>query len=158
MKLLVLSDVHGEPAKFNRFLDCTTAYSHVLFLGDGYRDAECLQYAFPTQFAAVKGNCDYDCDWNEEYTFNAGKYRIFMTHGHRYGVKYCLDSLAAAAAAVGAQIALYGHTHVADIRYVNGVLCVNPGHVCYPDSTASYAEIIIDGDLVTPKIVKFKNF
>ena len=157
MKLLVLSDSHGEGRKLDPFIEAEGAYSHVLFLGDGWRDAEALQYAFPAQFAAVRGNCDYDCDWNEDYTFWAGGVRIFMTHGHRYGVKYGLGSLAAAAAARGAKIALYGHTHKADISYVDGVLCINPGHVCYPNTTASYAEIVIEGSQVLPKIVKIEK-
>ena len=157
MKLLVLSDSHGEGRKIMRFLDTPDAYTHVLYLGDGWRDAEVLQYAFPIQFAAVKGNCDYDCDWNEEYTFWAGNTRIFMTHGHRYNVKYGLGSLAAAAKANGASIALYGHTHRADVSYVDGVLCINPGHVCYPCTTATYAEIVIEGEQVLPKIVKFEK-
>lgn len=156
MKILVVSDIHGEGHKLNKLLNKQGEYSHVLFLGDGWRDAESLQFAYPAQFAGVRGNCDLDCDWNERYTFNAGSVRIFMTHGHRYGVKYGLDTLAAAAMAEGASVALYGHTHHADARYVGGVLCVNPGHVCYPYSTATYAELIIDGDDVRAKIVKLE--
>ena len=41
-----------------------------------------------------------------------GATRFFLTHGHRYGVKYSTEALAAAAGAAGADVALYGHTHV----------------------------------------------
>ena len=155
MKLLVVSDTHGEARRLN-FLFDVPSFTHVLFLGDGWRDAESLRYAFPTQFAAVRGNCDSDCDWNEDYTFTAGTVRVFMTHGHRYGVKYGLETLAAAAKATGASIALYGHTHRADVRYVDGVLCINPGHVCYPHNTATYCVIDIEGDNISPKIIKIE--
>ena len=155
MKLLVVSDIHSDGHRLNPLLEKGDEYQHVRFLGDGWRQAECLQYAYPTRFAGVRGNCDDDCDWHEDYVVQAGSVRILMTHGHRYGVRTHLDSLAAAAIAQGATVALYGHTHQANVEYVMGVLCVNPGHVCYPHSTATYCELEIDGDNVTPKIVKF---
>lgn len=156
MKLLVLSDTHGAVNKLATFYNMSGVFSHVLFLGDGWRDVEDLKYVFPTQFAAVRGNCDPDCPWSEEYTFWAGSIRVFMTHGHRYGVKYGLETLAAAAKANGASVALYGHTHKADVRYVEGVLCINPGHVSYPYNTATYAVIDIEGDQILPKIIKIE--
>lgn len=156
MKMLVISDSHGAVSRFNFLYNLTTTFTHVLYLGDGWRDAEDLKYAFPTQFAAVRGNCDPDCPWGEDYTFQAGNHRVFMTHGHRYGVKYGLDTLAAAARAQGADIALYGHTHRADIRYVEGVLCINPGHFGYPYNTATYCVIDIEEDQILPKIIKIE--
>jgi hypothetical protein len=156
MKILAVSDIHGEGNRLNFLLTREQTYQYVLFLGDGWHDAESLSFAFPAQFAAVRGNCDHDCDWNESYTFCIGSHTIFMTHGHRYGVKYGLETLAAAAKAAGADIALYGHTHRADCRYVDGVYCINPGHVCYPHNTATYCEIDVEGDAVTPKIIKIE--
>lgn len=156
MKIAVVSDIHGEGRRLDFLLFNGDQYDHILFLGDGWHDVEAFQYAFPRQFAAVKGNCDRDCEWNEDYVLMAGNTRIFMTHGHRYGVKYHLDSLAQAARREGATVALYGHTHHADIQYVQGVLCINPGHVCYPPSTATYCEIDIEGDTISPKIVKIE--
>ena len=52
----------------------------------------------------------------------------FITHGHLYGVKYGrLDSLVYAAMEQGAKIAMFGHTHEADIEEMGGVKIINPG-------------------------------
>ena len=56
-----------------------------------------------------------------------GGVSIFVTHGHRYGVKSGLDTLASAAAAKGAQVACFGHTHKPFCEYRDGVLLINPG-------------------------------
>ena len=56
---------------------------------------------------------------------------VFIAHGHEFGAYYGTDTIAAAAASAGADIALYGHTHVADeIR--SHVHLVNPGSIAYP--------------------------
>ena len=53
--------------------------------------------------------------------------RVFLTHGHLFGVKSGLDTLAAAAKDMGAQLALFGHTHQALLEERNGVTLLNPG-------------------------------
>lgn len=37
--------------------------------------------------------------------------KFFLTHGHRYSVKYALDALLNAAYFAGADMVLFGHTH-----------------------------------------------
>ena len=44
--------------------------------------------------------------------------KFFLTHGHRYSVKYTLDALLNAAYFAGADMVLFGHTHRA-MRVVN---------------------------------------
>ena len=55
-----------------------------------------------------------------------------------YGVKYDLDTLAEAAAARGAEVALFGHTHIPLEEQRGTVLLFNPGSCgrCYtgPDT------------------------
>ena len=50
-----------------------------------------------------------------------------------YGVKYDLDTISDAAAARGAQVALFGHTHIPVAERRNGVFLFNPGSCgrCY---------------------------
>lgn len=59
--------------------------------------------------------------------FYAGPVKVFATHGHRYYVKSTMDSLLNAAHFSGAQLVLYGHTHIARIEYPAGMTVVNPG-------------------------------
>ena len=51
-----------------------------------------------------------------------------MTHGHREMVKSGVGHLVAEARRYGAQVALYGHTHIPDChREEDGLWVLNPG-------------------------------
>ena len=50
----------------------------------------------------------------------------------RYGVKTLLGVLAHEAKEKGCDVALYGHTHRADICEMDGVTLINPGSLRYP--------------------------
>ena len=125
MKLLIFSDSHGSAAP----LYAVTRRERpdlVLHLGDGSRDVLGLEY--PPALLQVRGNCDgWGCDYEDDMLVNIGGVNIFVTHGHRYGVKSGLDTLASAAAAKGAQVACFGHTHKPFCEYRDGVLLINPG-------------------------------
>ena len=53
--------------------------------------------------------------------------RIFGTHGHRYGVKQGLLRFSLAAQEQQAQVALFGHTHIPYCRQEGGLWLLNPG-------------------------------
>ena len=53
--------------------------------------------------------------------------RIFVTHGHLYGVKRDLTALAGAAKDAGARLALFGHTHIQHLEERGGITLLNPG-------------------------------
>ena len=112
MEFLVISDTHGRADRLAAVFART--HADVLFcLGDGLRDPASTAGGPPT-VRAVRGNCDFfgSGDTPETRVEDFGTTRFFLTHGHRYGVKYSPWALAAAAAAAGADVALYGHTHV----------------------------------------------
>ena len=59
------------------------------------------------------------------------------------------------AAENGCKIALYGHTHVADREYDNGLYVVNPGSCsCSREGPESYAVIDILDSGILPQIIK----
>ena len=110
MEILVVSDTHGRVSRLTEALERTKADT-LLFLGDGLRDLS----AVPDGVAvyAVRGNCDFmGFDTPDSMLELFGTCRVFMTHGHRYGVKYDLSAAICAAAARSADVLLYGHTHV----------------------------------------------
>ena len=49
-----------------------------------------------------------------------GKNKLFVTHGHAYGVKSGLGRLAERAKTLGADVVLYGHTHIPEQREIEG--------------------------------------
>lgn len=151
MTALVLSDIHGRRDLVEEALARHRGSEAVLFLGDGIRD---LPYeacvAGGRLFAGVRGNCDGFSLLDASYTFseelllNLGEYTVMMLHGHTRSVKSGIERAARWAAERGADLLLYGHTHVPEERYfpVGTELCgyvltkplwvMNPGSIGEP--------------------------
>ena len=124
MKILIFSDVHGREDRVRSLLALHKSADAVLFLGDGFRDLpDSIAYG-KWQFAAVRGNCDLlwgnsaNLSLPNEQILRFGAYTVMMTHGHAYGVKGGIEQAALSAAEKGADLLLYGHTHVSEERYL----------------------------------------
>ena len=127
-KLVILSDSHNTPESLRRVLKAEKSVTAVFYLGDGLRDLDRVAPEFAsTRIYSVAGNCDFDAMEPQDGLVAFEKLLIYYTHGHMYGVKYDLDTLAEAAKARGAEIALYGHTHIAHAETIDGVFLFNPG-------------------------------
>ena len=128
MKLLIVSDTHGDVRALRRAVDREQDAAAVIFLGDGLRDAETLQDERPAlRLYTVRGNCDLAVSAPPFALAPFGGVLFFYTHGHLYSVKSGLTELAGAAAQRDAQAALFGHTHRPALEERNGVLLFNPG-------------------------------
>lgn len=103
----------------------------IIHAGDVHDDVEDLLIAYPkTQVAYVKGNNDFFLsDVPEDRYFTLGGVKIFLTHGHNYGVKYSLAALFKKGCELGADICIFGHTHVAACEKMGSVTLFNPGSV-----------------------------
>ncbi len=130
MRILVLSDSHGCESGLIRAIEEQPGARHVLFLGDGLRDLHYVATRYPERvFTSVRGNNDFSAEEPNERLIELGGKRIFMTHGHTYGVKGTDYHLLSAAAGNRADIAVYGHTHTPVTRYEDGIYLMNPGSV-----------------------------
>jgi putative phosphoesterase len=124
MKFLVISDVHGRSDLVDRVARIHSDRDGILFLGDGVRDIDVDRLRSGGRlFAGVRGNCDsllvrtQSYDFPEELLLRLGEYNVLMLHGHTHGVKSDLGRAAAYASSRGADILLYGHTHIPVERY-----------------------------------------
>lgn len=145
MKLAVFSDSHGSPQKM---LDAIERLKPdiVVHLGDGEGDVALVKKHFPTlPLYAVKGNCDYRTMKPETKLFDVCGVKIFITHGHLYGVKSTRARLIDEAVRRGAGIAMYGHTHKAQLMQADGFTLLNPGS-CGLCAAPSCAEVLIGSD------------
>lgn len=138
-KLVILSDSHNSADAIKRILKTESDADAAIFLGDGLRDLELALTHHPRlRVYAVAGNCDYGALEPLDGLAAFEQVVLFYTHGHMYGVKYDLDTLAEAAAARGAEIALFGHTHRPLAEQHGRVFLFNPGSCgrCYtgPDT------------------------
>ena len=156
MKALVLSDSHGFSARLNGVLKNEADCPVVFFLGDGLRDLERVRTAFPEKtFLCCNGNNDWNAaEHYDDFTYKYLEgHTVIATHGHRCFVRQGLQELAEKARAVRADVALYGHTHIARQEFVGGVLCVNPGALC--DGRYAVLEFSAKGVEVTFKRADF---
>jgi len=130
VKVLVFSDSHSALSFMRRAVDAIKPDA-IIHLGDHYDDGETI--AFENQHIRcfqVAGNCDaYRAPGKPEMLCLPVCGALFyMVHGHRQGVKQTQSRLMAEARAMGAQAALYGHTHEAHChREDDGLWVINPG-------------------------------
>lgn len=144
MKILVLSDSHGSMAFMRRCIFVLKP-DHVIHLGDHIEDAKTLETENPhIRFHAVPGNCDTFRFYGREpeiLCYPIAGVKMFMTHGHRHGVKSDPSAVIAQAKAQGAAVVLYGHTHCAVCRQEpEGLWIVNPGS-CRDTATAALIQV-----------------
>ncbi len=162
-RVIAVSDSHGSWQELrDAFLQARISgkIDVAVFLGDGSSDFARVRpelEAEGTLCYAVSGNNDWSSPDPREAVFSVGKVRFYACHGHARGVKYGLDRLWYAAMENEAQVALYGHTHVADSTIERGVHLINPGAVCQrsPRDTA-YADIRVeDNGAVLPRLIRW---
>lgn len=128
MKLLVVSDTHGEK---DPLLQVMERHRH-----DQYQVYHCGDYCFPAHsfpnINFVKGNCDRDENVQEENIIEVGGIRILQVHGHRYKVKETSLKLQYRAMELGANFVLFGHTHIPTCVMNKNILYLNPGSLLIP--------------------------
>ena len=136
MKIGIVSDSHGSTRAIDRMLSHPAAEGVTLWLhaGDITPDAEYL--AMVTEGKAkvryVAGNSDWPAPGARyDDVVEAAGHRIFLRHGNMYGVRFTTKMLCDAAGESGCDIAVYGHTHVAEIS-TGHITVLNPGSVARP--------------------------
>lgn len=130
MKILVMSDSHSA-ISFMRMAVKAVKPDAIVHLGDHYDDGEVIALENPgIRVHQVPGNCDhFRCDPTipQFLCYDVCGVRLFMTHGHLYGVKSSPYRLIAQAREYGAAAALFGHTHEAVCFQDSGMWVLNPG-------------------------------
>lgn len=153
VRLLVISDSHGDSRALMRALDEQPEARYILHLGDGASEMRALAPTCTAHVYQVRGNCDLSAPFPVEQNLRIAGIPLFMTHGHRYGVKGGLGTLADEARRRGAQIVLFGHTHVSLTRYEDGLYLINPGSLGY---SGTYATVDIVGGDIAPNIIRIR--
>lgn len=151
MRVLVVSDSHGNKEAIRRCLAAQPTARIVIFLGDGLREAEDLAAEEPQRtFYCVPGNCDLGASALPVREEKLGGVRVLFTHGHLHKVKYGMELLAEDAKRRQAELVFFGHTHQPMARYDDGVYYVNPGSV---GKEGRYAVVDIVPNGVMPNLL-----
>jgi putative phosphoesterase len=137
----ILSDSHGNWDMAEQAVRAMGDCDELAHAGDYYRDALHLEDCLGVPVRAVTGNCDRSVTGPQEEVWQVDGHRIFLTHGHLYGVKYGLLKLYYRARELDAEIVIFGHTHVPLDEIYEGIYFINPGSVSWSRGQAlnSYA-------------------
>jgi uncharacterized protein len=144
MRLLVVSDSHGNYPHLLKAHELAGPVDHIIYLGDGAEDARLMEQVLEVPVLRVAGNCDMDPNLPLELTLEFGPCRVFLTHGNRQLVKSGLRALVDRGIEVGASVVLYGHTHRPAVQVESGMLFVNPGALKH-GFPQSYAILTLSG-------------
>lgn len=156
MRIVVISDSHGHGSIVDRIIRRERQAEVIVFLGDVTSDIEDFTYEYTDKkFYIVSGNCDVFSDFPYTTVADVNGVNIFITHGHTLGVKSGIGAVLAAAKQSNCKIALYGHTHIPNIKYEDGLYVVNPGSCARSrDGGNSYAVIDIRENGILPSIIR----
>ncbi len=145
MKAVVMSDSHKNFNSILRIMDRESDATHLIHAGDVQQDVDDLESVFPTlPIACVVGNNEYFVpNIPSDRIFTLGGKKIFLTHGHLYGVKQTLSLLAKKARELQADICIFGHTHIPFLEHKDGIWFLNPG-----STRNSYAILTIESGTI----------
>ena len=130
MRILVLSDSHGDYFTLKRAIEAQPTAEVVVFLGDGHMDFErCKPLLDGKKVYCVKGNNDFHCDYPKNAIIEEGELKIYITHGHYEYVKSGLGGLLSVSRRNNCKLALYGHTHNQQEDNYDGIKMFNPGSI-----------------------------
>ncbi|WP_220738815.1 YfcE family phosphodiesterase [Leuconostoc miyukkimchii] len=161
-KFLIVSDVHGDRDILSQIIDKWRPHVDGLFFnGDSELSAQDNVF---DGVSTVIGNMDYDPNFAESNTVTLKDVTFFQTHGHLYDVRAFnawanLEKLDTSAEKNGAQIVLFGHTHLDGAVAYNNKLFINPGSTTLPKGPRSiiggtYALLLVEQNKF---IVQFYN-
>ncbi|QXM06500.1 metallophosphoesterase [Crassaminicella indica] len=155
MKIIVMSDTHGKIQLAEHIINKMEAVDLLIHLGDYYPDALAIAKNMNIKVVGVKGNCDR-AEVEKEKVLDLGEHKLFLTHGHEYGVKSNLTRIYYKGLQEGCSVVLFGHTHMPVNMKHENILIMNPGSLTSPrgGSKASYGIIEIDGKNIYSDIIE----
>jgi len=139
MRILVMSDSHGNTPLALKACDMAGDIDALFHLGDGAEDAEILVHALDVKVIHVAGNCDHGSASPRELLVECDGKKLLLMHGDACGVKGGMGMLEKRAREAGVDAVLFGHTHRATVTTLSGILAVNPGTLMRTAQQKSFA-------------------
>ena len=134
MKILLVSDSHGRDEYLLAAIEEEKPFDAMIHLGDFQTDEQAIEDMAGVPVYMVAGNCDYYTRLSDMRILEREGHRIFMTHGHHYGVRWGdIGRLKSAAGKNSCDIVMFGHTHCpVDDRTDPDITVLNPGSIALP--------------------------
>ena len=158
MKILIVSDVHGNYLNMKKVLENESSFDYFFLLGDvlsgpdieGYDPVKLAELLneYSNKIFYVRGNCDHsrmdllDFYMERDYMYlPLDKKIFFLTHGHLYN-EYHLPDIE-----MDINVYMQGHTHIPVMREERGIIYLNPGSITLPRGMSEKSYIIYcDGE------------
>jgi len=129
VKVLVVSDTHGDISKALSEIKKYTNIELIIHLGDYISDARKIAKETKIEVECVKGNLDITHIGDNNRVLEIEGHRLYLTHGHKENIKFGLTNLYFAAESKQCDIALFGHSHVPLHDEYNNITFINPGSI-----------------------------
>jgi len=165
--ILVISDTHDDPSAMEWTLDYLEAekIDTVIHLGDYYDDADILA-SNGHNLIRVPGT--WDTEYYPDPTVENRKFidvagwRIFLTHTPESHYNDLASDIKPESIIVEgtADVFLYGHTHMAELRQRDNIIFFNPGHLTSYECRGcpmTYGLLEIDNDIMNASIVRLRD-
>ena len=133
MRVLIVSDTHGDHYSFKKAIRAAGDIDMIIHCGDTEGgEREMTEIAGDVRTVFVMGNNDYFSQLPREMELTLDGHKIWVTHGHSYGVSLSYEKIGQEAYEREVEAVLFGHTHRPCIATYHGVSVVNPGSLTYP--------------------------
>lgn len=138
-RILIMSDSHGLTSELQT-IKSRHEVDHYIHVGDSELETNS---PFIEGYQSVSGNCDWNATFPNNIYIDEGGIRIFVTHGHLYGVKSSLLKLQYAATENDAQIICFGHSHILYCEKIDNRIYINPGSLRLPRNYPKPTYVIV---------------
>ena len=147
MKILVTADTHGNYRTITDYILNNEDIDLLIHAGDGVEDVKNINYETGIPYYVVKGNNDFFVNESYDKIINIENFKIFLSHGHKYGVDFTYDKIIDKAKENNCNIIIHGHTHVYVNKYIDQILVLNPGTIFLPrDDNPGFLIMDIEDD------------
>lgn len=160
MKIVIFSDTHGRQDLMKQIIEKEKPFEVMVHAGDMEDQVSGVLGYTDYQIRIVAGNCDYGLGYSRELFFDLDRYHVLLIHGNMCGSIHCnpaqsIESLKNYARNKGADILIFGHTHVPKMERDEELLCINPGSLSLPrqeNHKPSYAVLKIENGKIECEI------
>ncbi|MCL2865198.1 MAG: metallophosphoesterase [Lachnospiraceae bacterium] len=132
MKILIVSDTHGSHSTLEKALAQIGMIDMFIHMGDVDEREDCLEHTVDCESHIIAGNGDFFSKLPREKEFLIGSKKVFITHGHIYGVSVNLEELHEEGLRREADIVMFGHTHAPFLEMDAQITLLNPGSISQP--------------------------
>lgn len=132
-KILIVSDSHGRNTNLRKAIQNMGSYLDMMIhLGDSQEYPDQITGMVNCPVEMVRGNCDGLSKLPGTKLIDIGDHKALITHGHLYGGSMGIPQMRAMAQENGADIVMFGHTHIPLLEQEDGMTVLNPGSISQP--------------------------